>query len=77
MKKLKFLSECSTDALKEIFDPEYMMRLNCSLAEAILRNIFAELLERGIKMDLDNSFLRNILIGDMSTDEDDGEGGQT
>lgn len=43
---LKFARACSTEDLKAIFDPEYAAKLNCPLAEHVLRLIVCELLDR-------------------------------
>lgn len=45
--KLRFLGECSTEALLQIFDPKVVENLNVDLDEHILRMIAVELVERG------------------------------
>lgn len=61
MNKLKFLNECSTEALKEVFNSELSERLNCSLAEHVLRQIAVELLERRENL---NATAHDALIGE-------------
>lgn len=47
----KFLSECSTEALQDIFDPKYKKDLKCPFSDHLLRMIIAELYVRGIPFD--------------------------
>jgi len=44
---MTFAKEISTEALAGLFDPEYAKKLNCSLAEHVLRQLAIELLNRG------------------------------
>lgn len=60
MEHLKFTKSLSTEDLKAVFDPAYSEKLNCSLAEHILRLMCFELVERGEKM---NDLMYEAFVG--------------
>ena len=57
MDKLRFLDQCSTEALLEVFDPRFEAQLNTQLSEVVLRQILSELIRRDvIQFHLDDHF---------------------
>ncbi len=58
--KLKFVEECSTESLAAVFDPEYASRLNCPLADHVLRSMLGELIRRGQEL---TPAMRDLLRG--------------
>lgn len=61
--KLKFLTECSTEALQQVFDPAVSRELNCPLADYVLRMMLVELLSRGEHPNLEDPIIHRAFVG--------------